>query len=161
MLRHTGLASKACSGQSSRVSVRSANTHMPVDTRLHLPLADWCALRRCTWSREGCQPQSSTTRCCRYLRCGTGGLSIHLTSSKNLSLSSKAGYYTPLSSISLLWLSLSCRYISLYTLTLTHSHTLTITCTCCYDEIKGTQDLKIYSHADSLILSPAPRVLCV
>ena len=30
------------------------------------------------------------------------------------------------------------------------SHTLTITCTCCYDEIKGTQDLKIYSHADSL-----------
>merc|ERR1711865_655086 len=35
-----------------------------------------------------------------------------------------------------------------------HSHTLTITCTCCYDEIKGTQDLKIYSHADSLILSP-------
>ena len=34
-----------------------------------------------------------------------------------------------------------------------HSHTLTITCTCCYDEIKGTQDLKIYSHAHSLILS--------
>ena len=31
-----------------------------------------------------------------------------------------------------------------------HSHTLTITCTCCYDETKGTQDLKIYSHADSL-----------
>ena len=29
-------------------------------------------------------------------------------------------------------------------------NTLTITCTCCYDEIKGTQDLKIYSHADSL-----------
>ena len=27
----------------------------------------------------------------------------------------------------------------------------TITCTCCYDEIKGTQDLKIYSHAHSLI----------
>ena len=36
------------------------------------------------------------------------------------------------------------------TLTHTHSHTLTITCTCCYDEIKGAQDLKIYSHADSL-----------
>ena len=34
-----------------------------------------------------------------------------------------------------------------------HSHTLAITCTCCYDEIKRTQDLKIYSHADSLILS--------
>ena len=31
-----------------------------------------------------------------------------------------------------------------------YSHTLTITCTCCYDEIKGTQDLKMYSHADSL-----------
>ena len=29
------------------------------------------------------------------------------------------------------------------------SHTLTITCTCCYDVIKGTEDLKIYSHADS------------
>ena len=28
--------------------------------------------------------------------------------------------------------------------------TLTITCTCCYDEIKGIQDPKIYSHADSL-----------
>ena len=27
-------------------------------------------------------------------------------------------------------------------------------CTCCYDEIKGTQDLKICSHADSLILDP-------
>ena len=34
-----------------------------------------------------------------------------------------------------------------------HKHRLTITCTCCYDEIKGTQDRKIYSHADSLILS--------
>ena len=34
-----------------------------------------------------------------------------------------------------------------------HCHTLTITRTCCYDEIKGTQDLKIYSHAYSLILS--------
>ena len=36
------------------------------------------------------------------------------------------------------------------------THTLTITCTYCYDEIKGTHDLKIYSHADSrfsLILS--------
>ena len=33
-----------------------------------------------------------------------------------------------------------------------HTHTLTLTCTCCYDEIKGTQDLKIYSHAHSLIL---------
>ena len=36
---------------------------------------------------------------------------------------------------------------------LTHSHTLTITCTCCYGEIKVTQDLKIYSHADPQILS--------
>ena len=34
-----------------------------------------------------------------------------------------------------------------------HTHTLTITCTCCYDEIKGTQDLKIHSHADAQILS--------
>ena len=63
-----------------------------------------------------------------------------------------------------------------HTHTLTHSHTFTIPCTCCYDEIKGAQDqdlfscwfsdslsiwfslsiyqdLKIYSHADSLILS--------
>ena len=28
-----------------------------------------------------------------------------------------------------------------------------MTCACCYDEIKGTQDLRIYSHADSQILS--------
>ena len=35
----------------------------------------------------------------------------------------------------------------------THTHTLTITCTCCYDVINGIQDLKIYSHADSLIIS--------
>ena len=41
----------------------------------------------------------------------------------------------------------------LYTLTITQS--LTTSCTC-YVEIKGIQDLKIYSHADSLILSP-PR----
>ena len=35
-------------------------------------------------------------------------------------------------------------------------------CTCCYDEIKGIQDLKIYSHADSLILSvPASFPACV
>ena len=32
----------------------------------------------------------------------------------------------------------------------THTHTLTISCTCCYDVINGIQDLKIYSHADSL-----------
>ena len=36
-------------------------------------------------------------------------------------------------------------------------HTLslidTLHYTCCYDEIKGTQDLKIYSHADSQILT--------
>ena len=38
-------------------------------------------------------------------------------------------------------------------LSLSSPHTLTITCTCCYDEIKGIQDLKICSHADSLILS--------
>ena len=52
-----------------------------------------------------------------------------------------------------LWVSLSvCLCIvsdSSYSLT----HTLTITITCCYDEIKGTQDLKIYSHADSQILT--------
>ena len=36
-----------------------------------------------------------------------------------------------------------------FSLALTH----TITCTCCYDEIKGIQHLKIYSHAHSLILS--------
>ena len=37
----------------------------------------------------------------------------------------------------------------------THNHRLThtIACTCCYDGIKGIQDLKIYSHADSLTLS--------
>ena len=33
------------------------------------------------------------------------------------------------------------------------SLTHTLTCTCCYDEIKGIQDHKIHSHADSLILS--------
>ena len=38
---------------------------------------------------------------------------------------------------------------------LTHilTHSLSLTCTCCYDETKGTQDLKIYSRADSLSLS--------
>ena len=41
----------------------------------------------------------------------------------------------------------------LLTLSHSHNHTLTITCTCCYDEVKGTQDLKIYSHADSQIFS--------
>ena len=30
---------------------------------------------------------------------------------------------------------------------------LSLSCTCCYDEIKGIQDLKICSHADSQILS--------
>ena len=35
-----------------------------------------------------------------------------------------------------------------------HTHTLTITCTCCcYNVINRIQDLKIYSHADSQILS--------
>ena len=36
-----------------------------------------------------------------------------------------------------------------------HTHTLigTLHYTCCYDEINGIQDLKIWSHADSLILS--------
>ena len=48
---------------------------------------------------------------------------------------------------------------SLCSHTLSHRHrcsplTLTITCTCCYDEIKGTRDLKIYSDADSQNLSP-------
>ena len=33
------------------------------------------------------------------------------------------------------------------------SHALLISCTCCYDEIKGNQDLKNYSHADSLSVS--------
>ena len=39
----------------------------------------------------------------------------------------------------------------LYTLTITLS--LTITCTCCCDGIYGAQGLKIYSHANSLILA--------
>ena len=34
-----------------------------------------------------------------------------------------------------------------------HSHIFTITCACCHDEIKGTQYIKIYSHADYLILT--------
>ena len=38
-----------------------------------------------------------------------------------------------------------------------HTHTLTITCTCCYDVINRIQDLKIYSHADSLIHSHPAR----
>ena len=42
-----------------------------------------------------------------------------------------------------------CLFLARITLTLS----LTINCTCCCDEIKGTQDLKIYSHAHSLILS--------
>ena len=33
-----------------------------------------------------------------------------------------------------------------------HSLILIITCACCYDEIKGNQDLKTCSHADSLSL---------
>ena len=33
------------------------------------------------------------------------------------------------------------------------THSLLITCTCCFDENKGTQDLKIYSHAEFLIRS--------
>ena len=41
------------------------------------------------------------------------------------------------------------------------SPSLSITCTCCYDEIKGTQDLKIYSHADSQILSVVCCLLSV
>ena len=44
-----------------------------------------------------------------------------------------------------------------FAITLLHTHSLThyhlCSCACCYDEIKGTQDLKIYSHADSQILS--------
>ena len=37
----------------------------------------------------------------------------------------------------------------------THNHTLitTLHCACCYDVFNGIQDLKIYSHAHSLILS--------
>ena len=38
-------------------------------------------------------------------------------------------------------------------LILRSSLTLTITCTCYYDVINGIQDLKIYSHADSLSLT--------
>ena len=49
-----------------------------------------------------------------------------------------------------------CSWYSSYS----HSHTLSITCTCCYDEIKGTQDLKIYSHAHSRILA-LPLWLCL
>ena len=40
-----------------------------------------------------------------------------------------------------------------FSLSRRHSHALTITCTCCYDETKGTQDLKIHTHADAHILS--------
>ena len=40
-----------------------------------------------------------------------------------------------------------------------HTHALTVTCICYYDEIKGTQDLKIYSHAHSQILSLMPLML--
>ena len=39
----------------------------------------------------------------------------------------------------------------------THCLSLTITCTCCCDEVKGVQDLKIYSHADSQIRSLSPQ----
>ena len=54
-------------------------------------------------------------------------------------------------------LTLPCSLVSDSKVTLyTHTHTLTITCTCCYDEIKGIQDLKIYSHAVSLVLSHSP-----
>ena len=44
------------------------------------------------------------------------------------------------------------------------THTLTITCICYYDEIKGTQDLEICSHAHSQILSHCvslPAVSCI
>ena len=42
--------------------------------------------------------------------------------------------------------------LSLWNPVYTHTHTFIITLhyTCCYDEIKGTQDLKNCSHADSL-----------
>jgi hypothetical protein len=38
--------------------------------------------------------------------------------------------------------------VTVYTLT----HTLTVTCACCCDIVKGTQDLKMCSHADVPIL---------
>ena len=60
-------------------------------------------------------------------------------------------------------LPLSLEYISssIPVHTQTHTHTLVITlhCTCCYDEIKGNQDFKICSHANSLILSLSPSDL--
>ena len=42
------------------------------------------------------------------------------------------------------------------TLSLSLTHILTLHYTCCYDEIKGTQDLKICSHAGSLHDSLSP-----
>ena len=53
----------------------------------------------------------------------------------------------------LLFLSQSLCLVLSHCLFLSMSLSFSITCTCCYDEIKGTQDLKIYSHADSQILS--------
>ena len=41
----------------------------------------------------------------------------------------------------------------------THTYTLTVTCACCCDEIKRTHDLKICSHADSLLLCLLPSLL--
>ena len=43
--------------------------------------------------------------------------------------------------------------LCLFTHSESHTRLPTIFCTCCCDEIKGVQDLKIYSHADFLILS--------
>ena len=55
---------------------------------------------------------------------------------------------------SLTGVSLPASLILTCSLDLSVSHyLLTITCTCCYDETKGTQDLKICSHAHSLILT--------
>ena len=44
-------------------------------------------------------------------------------------------------------------YLSLSLSLVIHPHSLTISCTWCYDEIKGIQNLEIYSRADSLIFS--------
>ena len=47
--------------------------------------------------------------------------------------------------------------LRLYSAVYTHTHTLIITLhyTCCHDEIKGTLDLRICSHADSLYSAAA------
>ena len=57
--------------------------------------------------------------------------------------------------LSAAWFSVCClslrTHIDIKHLLFSLTHTLTITFTCCYEVINGIQNLKIYSHADSLI----------